>query len=85
MSGQLPHDEELRSLYRKLPAEEPRAEVDEAHENASKHKTTSVVKIEQNSNSIFLLFLWHKRCESNSVSPGEPQLTVDVTTVETMT
>ncbi len=30
MSEQLPHDEELRSLYRKLPADEPRAEVDEA-------------------------------------------------------
>jgi hypothetical protein len=30
VSEQLPHDEELRSLYRKLPADEPRAEVDEA-------------------------------------------------------
>jgi hypothetical protein len=30
VSEELPHDEELRSLYRKLPADEPRAEVDEA-------------------------------------------------------
>jgi hypothetical protein len=30
VSDQLPHDEELRSLYRRLPADEPRAEIDEA-------------------------------------------------------
>jgi hypothetical protein len=30
VSDELPHDEELRSLYRRLPADEPRAEIDEA-------------------------------------------------------
>jgi hypothetical protein len=30
VSDQLPHDEDLRTLYRKLPADEPRAEIDEA-------------------------------------------------------
>ena len=30
MSDQMPHDEQLRALYRELPADEPRAELDEA-------------------------------------------------------
>src|SRR5689334_2143271 len=28
VSEQLPHDEELRTLYRRLPADEPRADID---------------------------------------------------------
>ncbi|MFN2427807.1 MAG: hypothetical protein ABR587_15325, partial [Candidatus Binatia bacterium] len=41
MSEQMPHDEDLRKLYRELPADEPRAQIDDAILAAARRTSTA--------------------------------------------